>query len=179
MNSLRGWTLRLAMMVAVLAIPALAAAGGCGYPPDNSGTWYFVDDVIMDLRMVARGPTGYGTWSTADQETNYTSSTKKGVTLRWRGYSKIQYSVSLKSAGIGSNQSEQEIIEVTVDIPPMYEAALKIRDAVRSDTYTFSTGCLWFDGKTRTYRTLVAATNLKGTISYSWHDSTVSMRTVY
>lgn len=179
MKRLRGWIARIAVAAAVLAVPAFAAAAGCGSPPDSSGVWYFIDDVALNMRIVAQGPVAYGTYTTVDRQSNYTSATHHDAVLSWSGYSSVKYSASLEAWAGSTDQRKRESIRVTVDIPPMKEALLRIRDASQFDYYTFDAGCIWFNSQTRTYRTEIVAYAVKGHVQREWHESSLSIRTVY
>lgn len=179
MKKSRVWLLRTALALAVLAIPAFAAAAGCGSPPDNSGNWHWVDDVALNMRMVAQGPVAYGTYSTADREVNFSSATRRNAALTWSGYATVSYSASLREWAGSTNSRTTEKISVTVDVPPMKEALLRIRDASRHDFYEFDAGCVWFNAQTYKYQTAVAQYRVSGSANRRWHEASLSIRTLY
>ena len=178
MKELGRWTMRVAIALAALAAPALAAAAGCGSPPDRSGDWHFVDDVAMNLRKVASGPVTTGTWDAVDREVNYESSTRD-VTLSWSGTTTVSYSGTLERWAGKRDTRRRESVRVSLDLPPLKEARLRIREASRLDFYEFDAGCIWFDADTNRYRRIVADYGVRGTADHTWHQSDVSIRTAY
>ena len=178
MNGTERWTVRLILALLALALPAVASAASCGSPPDRSGAWHFVDDVAMNMRLVASGPVAYGTWDTVDRKSNY-ESTARSVTLSWSGTSTVSYSASLENWAGKTDTRRRESVRVSLDLPPLKEARLRIREASRYDFYQFDAGCVWFNAETNRYRRVIVDYGVSGSVQRTWHQSDVSIRTVY
>ena len=179
MDQIRGSIARVLLALALLAVPAFAAAAGCGSPPDSSGDWQFVDDVALNMRLMSSSATAYGMYDTVDRHQNDGSTTDRGVTLSWSGYKTTTWSSTMRNLAGRTNTRERETVRVTVDVPPLKEAQLRVRDASRVDYYRFDAGCLWFNTQTRSYRRAVAEYGVRGEATRRWHASSLSIRTVW
>ena len=179
MKQFRGRFIPIVLALAALAIGGVAAAAGCGSPPDRSGNWQFVDDIALGMRLTAQGPVAYDTYSTVDRESNFSSSTLANASLSWSGYATTSYSATLEDWAGKVDSRTKETVRLTVDVPPMKEARLKIRKATRHDFYTFNAGCIWFNTYSREQVTAVAQYGVSGSATRTWNQSSLSIRSLY
>ena len=164
--------------VMLLALAAYASAG-CGSPPDRSGDWHWVDDVALNIRVVARGPRATGAYRTVERRSNYRSTSMRDVQLSFTGRSTTTYSASLKSLAGFTDKKTTETVRVTVDIPPMHEARLRVRTVSQYVRYKFDAACIWFNAETNRYRTAIADYGVRAGAMNEWDEVSVSYRTAY
>ncbi len=179
MKHFRGRLFSISLTLVALAIGSVAAAAGCGSPPDRSGNWQFVDDLALNMRMTSKGPVAPDIYSTVDREANYTALTRRNVSLSWSGYSTTSYSASLENWAGETDSRTKETVRATVDIPPLKEALLRVRNMTRQYFYTFDAGCIWFNTETHKQVTAVAQYDVPGSITRTWYESSVSVRSLY
>jgi hypothetical protein len=179
MKHFRGRFYSISLALVALAIGSVAAAAGCGSPPDSSGNWQFVDDLALGMQLSVKGPVAYDVYSTVDREANFSSSTLSNVSLSWSGYTTTSYSASIQNWAGEVDSRYKETVRVTTDIPPMKEARLQVRKATRQDFYTFDAGCIWFNTQTHESVTAIAQYDVPGSITRTWNESSLSIRSAY
>lgn len=174
------WWIRSVLVALLVGIaPTVAMAASCGTPPDNSGDWLFIDDVALNMRMVAQGPVAYGTYSTVARYANYGSTTLEDVSLSWTGRATTTYSASLKTWGGSRDSSNSQTLRVKFDLPPLREARLLVRKASQYDFFKFNAGCIWLNTRTLAKTTAIADYGVKGRVQRAWNESTLSFRAAY
>ena len=156
--------------------PAVALAVGCGTPPDGSGNWLFMDDVALNMRQTGVSSISYGTAQVVDDAVNYDATTMFDVPLSWTGSTSSQYSASLKAWTSSTDTKVKQRLSAKIDLKPLYEALLVVREAVQHQYYEFDAGCLWFH--TETHQTVqgVAEYGVVGSVRRTWPEATVKLR---
>lgn len=176
MKRTRWWFRSLVVTLVLGLAPAVALAVGCGTPPDGSGNWMFMDDVALNMRQTGLSSISYGTSRVVDDAVNYDSTTMHGVRLSWTGWKTSKYSASLKAWTSSTDTKETQKLSAKIDLKPMYEALMVVREAVQHQYYAFDAGCLWFN--TDTHQTIkgIAQYGVEGSVRRTWPEATVKLR---